>query len=99
MHWASCAAGEGGEVSAWRGQPAAPEAELETIALLPRLSRHGLARRLFVELAAKLVAARLQRSFWRCAARISRRWGFPAAGLFTEQARVRYYHDPVEDAV
>ncbi|HUD75342.1 MAG TPA: ribosomal protein S18-alanine N-acetyltransferase [Terracidiphilus sp.] len=98
---ASCAAGEGGEVVGFAvASLLPPEAELETIAVASTAQRHGLARRLFVELAAKLVAAQITEVFLEVRASNQ-----PALGLyrrlgFTETGRrVRYYHDPVEDAV
>jgi ribosomal-protein-alanine N-acetyltransferase len=98
---ASCAAGESIEVVGFTvASLLPPEAELETIAVASTAQRHGLARRLFVELAAKLVAAQITEVFLEVRASNQ-----PALGLyrrlgFTETGRrVRYYHDPVEDAV
>jgi len=77
-----------------------PEAELETIAVASKAQRQGLARRLFAELAAELVAVRIADVFLEVRASNQ-----PALGLyrglgFAETGRrVRYYHDPVEDAV
>jgi ribosomal-protein-alanine N-acetyltransferase len=77
-----------------------PEGELETIAVASKAQRQGLARRLFAELAAELVAVRIADVFLEVRASNQ-----PALGLyrglgFAETGRrVRYYHDPVEDAV
>ena len=77
-----------------------PEAELETIAVASKAQRQGLARRLFAELAAELVAVRIADVFLEVRASNQ-----PALGLyrglgFAETGRrVRHYHDPVEDAV
>ena len=77
-----------------------PEAELETIAVASKAQRQGLAQRLFAELAAELVAVRIADVFLEVRASNQ-----PALGLyrglgFAETGRrVRYYHDPVEDAV
>jgi len=77
-----------------------PEAELETIAVDPTAQRQGLARRLFTELAAELGAAQIRevilevRASNQPALGLYRGLGFAEAGR-----RVRYYHDPVEDAV
>ena len=98
---ASCAAGESVEVVGFAvASLLPPEAELETIAVASTAQRHGLARRLFVELAAKLVAAQITEVFLEVRASNQ-----PALGLyrglgFAETGRrARYYHDPVEDAV
>ena len=98
---AGSAAGEGGEVVGFAvASLLPPEAELETIAVASTAQRHGLARRLFVELAAKLVAAQITEVFLEVRASNQ-----PALGLyrglgFAETGRrARYYHDPVEDAV
>jgi ribosomal-protein-alanine N-acetyltransferase len=98
---ASCAAGESIEVVGFTvASLLPPEAELETIAVASTAQRHGLARRLFVELAAKLVAAQITEVFLEVRASNQ-----PALGLyrglgFAETGRrARYYHDPVEDAV
>jgi len=77
-----------------------PEGELETIAVASKAQRQGLAQRLFAELAAELVAVRIADVFLEVRASNQ-----PALGLyrglgFAETGRrVRYYHDPVEDAV
>jgi ribosomal-protein-alanine N-acetyltransferase len=77
-----------------------PEAELETIAVAATAQRQGLARRLFAELAAELVAAQITEVFLEVrdssqpATGLYRRLGFAETGR-----RVRYYHDPIEDAV
>ncbi len=77
-----------------------PEAELETIAVAATAQRHGLARRLFAELATELAKAQIAevnlevRASNQPALELYRRLGFAETGR-----RVRYYHDPVEDAV
>jgi len=77
-----------------------PEGELETIAVAPTAQRQGVARRLFAELTAELRAAQITeanlevRASNHPALRLYRRLGFAETGR-----RVRYYHDPVEDAV
>jgi ribosomal-protein-alanine N-acetyltransferase len=76
-----------------------PEAELEIVAVASAGQRHGLARRLFAELAIELAAARITevnlevRASNQPALGLYRRLGFAETGR-----RVRYYHDPVEDA-
>jgi ribosomal-protein-alanine N-acetyltransferase len=98
---ASSAAGEGGEVVGFAvASLLPPEAELETIAVASTAQRHGLARRLFAELAAEIGAAQITEVFLEVRASnqpalgLYRRLGFTETGC-----RVRYYHDPVEDAV
>jgi ribosomal-protein-alanine N-acetyltransferase len=77
-----------------------PEAELETIAVASTAQRHGLARRLFAELATELGAAQITevilevRASNQAALGLYRGLGFADTGR-----RSRYYHDPVEDAV
>jgi len=77
-----------------------PEAELETIAVASGAQRHGLGLRLFAELAAELAKAQIAevnlevRASNQPALALYRRLGFAETGR-----RVRYYHDPVEDAV
>ena len=97
----SCEAREGGEVAGFAvASLLPPEAELETIAVVATAQRHGLARRLFAELAAQFGAAQITEVFLEVRASNQ-----PALGLyrglgFAETGRrARYYHDPVEDAV
>jgi ribosomal-protein-alanine N-acetyltransferase len=77
-----------------------PEGELETIAVAQAAQRHGLARRLFAELVAEFGKAGITevnlevRASNQPALGLYRRLGFAETGR-----RVRYYHDPVEDAV
>ncbi|MFY9852629.1 MAG: ribosomal protein S18-alanine N-acetyltransferase [Terracidiphilus sp.] len=77
-----------------------PEAELETIAVAATAQRHGLARRLFTELAAELAVAQITEVFLEV-----RSSNQPALGSYRQLGfaetgrRVRYYHEPVEDAV
>jgi ribosomal-protein-alanine N-acetyltransferase len=77
-----------------------PEGELETIAVAAKAQRQGLARRLFAELTAELGKAGIKEVFLEVRASNQ-----PALGLyrglgFAETGRrVRYYHDPVEDAI
>jgi ribosomal-protein-alanine N-acetyltransferase len=98
---ASCAAGESVEVVGFAvASLLPPEAELETIAVASAAQRHGLARRLFAELATEIGAAQITEVFLEVRASNQ-----PALGLyrglgFAETGRrARYYHDPVEDAV
>jgi ribosomal-protein-alanine N-acetyltransferase len=75
-------------------------AELETMAVAPEWRRQGLARRLFLALAAELGPAGAREFILEVRAS-----NHPALGLyrglgFAETGRrPRYYHDPVEDAV
>lgn len=77
-----------------------PQAELEIIAIATQYQRHGLAGRLFTQLAAEL--GKIQGNEVILEVRAS---NHPALGLyrklgFTETGRrPRYYHDPVEDAI
>jgi ribosomal-protein-alanine N-acetyltransferase len=77
-----------------------PQAELETIAVVPEMQRRGLGERIFQALAAELKAAgvgELQlevRASNRPARAFYRVLGFVQTGL-----RVGYYADPIEDAV
>lgn len=77
-----------------------PEGELETIAVAQAAQRHGMARRLFAELTAELGKAGITevnlevRASNQPALGLYRGLGFAETGR-----RVRYYHDPVEDAV
>jgi ribosomal-protein-alanine N-acetyltransferase len=98
---ASSVAGEGGEVVGFAiASLLPPEAELETIAVASTAQRQGLSRRLLAELAAELRAAQITevilevRASNQPALGLYRRLGFAETGR-----RVRYYHDPVEDAV
>jgi ribosomal-protein-alanine N-acetyltransferase len=97
----SCTTGEGGEVVGFAvASLLPPEGELETIAVVPTAQRQGVARRLFAELTAELRAAQITevnlevRASNHQALGLYRRLGFAETGR-----RVRYYHDPVEDAV
>jgi ribosomal-protein-alanine N-acetyltransferase len=77
-----------------------PEAELEMIAVAPTAQRRGLARQLFFSLAAELRTAEVfgvileVRATNQPALELYRRLGFVETGR-----RLRYYHDPVEDAI
>jgi ribosomal-protein-alanine N-acetyltransferase len=77
-----------------------PEAELEMIAVAPAFQRNGLARQLFNALAVELRAAQVKgilleaRSSNLPALTLYRRLGFAETGR-----RMRYYDDPIEDAV
>lgn len=76
-----------------------PQAELEMIAVTPRLQRLGVARKLFAALTAELLAAQVTEVFLEvrpsnlAALAFYRSLGFAETGR-----RPRYYHDPVEDA-
>jgi ribosomal-protein-alanine N-acetyltransferase len=78
----------------------ASQAELETIAVAAAAQRHGLARRIFVALAAELALAEITEILLEVRASNQ-----PALGLYRQLGfvetgrRPRYYHDPVEDAV
>jgi ribosomal-protein-alanine N-acetyltransferase len=77
-----------------------PQAELEIIAVDPRVQRRGLARKLFDELVYKLGLAGITevvlevRASNRPALALYRSLGFVETGR-----RPRYYADPEEDAV
>jgi ribosomal-protein-alanine N-acetyltransferase len=77
-----------------------PQAELEIIAVGPRVQRRGLARKLFEELVYKLDQAGVTEVFLevrasnRAALALYRALGFVETGR-----RPRYYTDPEEDAV
>jgi ribosomal-protein-alanine N-acetyltransferase len=77
-----------------------PEAELEMIAVAPTAQRRGLARQIFLSLAAELRTAEVfgimleVRASNRPALELYRQLGFEETGH-----RPRYYHDPVEDAI
>ena len=77
-----------------------PQAELEIIAVATPAQRHGMAGRLFAQLAAELGKAQVNevilevRASNQPALGLYRRLGFVETGR-----RPRYYHDPVEDAV
>jgi ribosomal-protein-alanine N-acetyltransferase len=77
-----------------------PEAELELIAVAAEAQRQGVAARLFAALAGELRGAGIfgilleARAHNEPALRLYRRLGFTETGR-----RLRYYHDPVEDAV
>jgi [ribosomal protein S18]-alanine N-acetyltransferase len=77
-----------------------PQAELESIAIAAELQHRGLARRLFSALAAELRAAQVAevilelRASNHPALTLYRSLGFVESGR-----RIRYYHDPVEDAL
>jgi ribosomal-protein-alanine N-acetyltransferase len=78
----------------------APQAELESIAVVRAAQRHGLARRLFASLAAELARAEITEILLEVrpsngsALGLYRRLGFAETGR-----RPRYYLDPAEDAV
>jgi ribosomal-protein-alanine N-acetyltransferase len=77
-----------------------PQAELETVAVASELQRRGMARQLFAALAAGLRAAQVEEIFLEARASnhpalaLYRRLGFLESGR-----RIRYYQNPVEDAV
>jgi ribosomal-protein-alanine acetyltransferase len=77
-----------------------PQAELETIAVAASEQRHGLARRLFEELADKLARAGVTEVILEVRAS-----NLPALGLYRRLGfvetgrRSRYYQAPAEDAV
>ena len=77
-----------------------PESELELIAVAPEWQRRGLARRLFGELRARLSSEGVTKVLLEVresnqgAREFYRTLGFGETGR-----RVRYYADPVEDAV
>ena len=77
-----------------------PQAELETIAVAPGLQRRGVGRQLFAVLRAELRGRQVTevmlevRASNQAAVGLYRALGFAEAGR-----RVRYYIDPVEDAV
>jgi ribosomal-protein-alanine N-acetyltransferase len=77
-----------------------PQAELETIAVVASEQRHGLARKLFEELAAELGKAGVREVILEVRAS-----NLPALGLYRRLGfvetgrRTRYYQAPAEDAV
>ena len=77
-----------------------PQAELEIIAVAAEAQRHGLAGRLFAQLAIELGKVQVNevnlevRASNSPALGLYRKLGFAEAGH-----RPRYYHDPVEDAI
>lgn len=79
---------------------AAPEGELETVAVTPKWQRHGVARRLFGGLADELRRAEVWEVFLEVRASNRAAIGLYGALGFTETGRrARYYADPEEDAV
>ncbi|MGA3009677.1 MAG: ribosomal protein S18-alanine N-acetyltransferase [Terracidiphilus sp.] len=77
-----------------------PDGELETIAVAFTAQRHGLARRLFADLAAELAATQITELNLEVRASNQPAWGlYRGLGFVETGRRVRYYHDPVEDAV
>jgi ribosomal-protein-alanine N-acetyltransferase len=97
----SSAVGEGGEVVGFAvASLLPPEAELETIAVASAAQHYGLARRLFAELAAELGKAQITEVFLEVRASNQSALGlYQGVGFAETGRRVRYYHDPVEDAV
>jgi ribosomal protein S18 acetylase RimI-like enzyme len=98
---ASCEEGEcEGVVGFLVASLLATQAELEIIAVAPQLQRRGLAGRLFAVLAAELRTAPVTevilevRATNQPALEFYGRLGFVETGR-----RMRYYHDPVEDAI
>lgn len=79
---------------------AAPEGELEAVAVAPGWQRRGVARRLFAGLADKLRRDEVWEVFLEVRASNSAALGLYAALGFSETGRrAGYYADPEEDAV
>jgi ribosomal-protein-alanine N-acetyltransferase len=77
-----------------------PQAELETIAVAPAAQRRGLARQIFATLTAELDSAQVAEINLEVRASNLPALGFYRMLGFAEAGRrLRYYHDPVEDAV
>ena len=79
---------------------AAPEGELEAVAVAPEWQRHGVARRLFGGLADELRRVEVWEVFLEVRASNQAALGLYGALGFAETGRrERYYSDPEEDAV
>jgi ribosomal protein S18 acetylase RimI-like enzyme len=77
-----------------------PQAELETIAVALKSQRRGVGRQLFAALAAELQRAQILEVILE--ARVSNRAAlglYRSLGFRESGRRVRYYSDPIEDAV
>ncbi|MGH9588835.1 MAG: ribosomal protein S18-alanine N-acetyltransferase, partial [Terracidiphilus sp.] len=79
---------------------AAPEGELEAVAVAPEWQRHGVARRLFGGLADELRRAEVWQVFLEVRASNRAAIGlYEALGFSKTGRRARYYTGPEEDAV
>ncbi len=78
----------------------APQAEIETIAVLPEARRLGVGRRLMTALAAELAQVRIEEVFLEVrVSNLGAQAFYLALGFTRTGRRSRYYIDPIEDAV